>query len=103
MQLKQLHFDYCRMKWLEDIYFKEKLDLRRGDVREIEQWLKTDTNVPDTLEGNLVTNCKLIQKEGTLVANGMDNILWCLYQLIWSAFHRETCALVSILMSVCPQ
>lgn len=56
MQLKQLLFDYCRkMKWLEDIYFKEKLDLRREDVREIEQWLKTDTNVPDTLEGILFT------------------------------------------------
>lgn len=51
--MKQLLFDYRRMKWLDEIYYKEKFGVKREDVSEIERWLKTDTSVPDTLEGNL--------------------------------------------------
>lgn len=50
--MKQLLFDFRRMKWLDEIYNKEKFGVKREDVSEIERWLKTDTSVPDTLEGN---------------------------------------------------
>ncbi|XP_063709297.1 uncharacterized protein LOC134837836 [Culicoides brevitarsis] len=47
---QQFSFENQAMKWLEEIYHKQNSALRKDDVREIEQWLLTEANVPDTLE-----------------------------------------------------